>query len=147
MSDLYSEEAQARRDKFNSIINRIDMVLMNNIPEVDPSIWENWQDKSPIDEGCYIVSNGTDDEPNYYCEQHKAGSDNDCECDEYEGDAEVYQWYAVNPSDAEYLARHNQYVTYSDMLDTYFLAVCHYGTSWDYVESMVTDILGEEAEA
>lgn len=30
-----------------------------------------------------------------------------------------------------------------NMLDTYFLAICHFGTSWDYVDSMVDDILGE----
>ena len=81
----------------------------------------------------------------FYCITHENYTDEEYECEEYEGDAEVYQWFAVNQSDAEYLARHNQYVTYSDMLDTYFLAICHYGTSWDYVDSMVSDMLDEEA--
>lgn len=147
MTDLYSAEAQERRDKFNRIINSIDMVLINNIAEVDTSIWENWQDKIPMSEECDIEEyEDYEEEENpskYHCNTHDVDTNEEYECEDYEGDSEVYQWYAVNQSDAEYLARHNQYITYSDMLDTYFLAICHYGTSWDYVDSMVNDILGE----
>lgn len=50
----------------------------------------------------------------------------------------MFQWFAVGDSDADFLKRHNQYITYSDMLDTYFLAICHFGTSWDYT-SMIDD--------
>lgn len=142
MSDLYSAEAQERRDKFNRIINGIDMVLMNNIPEVDYSVMENWQGKSPISEQCDIEDIEHDDYA-HKCITHDELTNNDFECDEYEGDMEVYQWFAINQSDVDFLKERNQYITYSDTLDTYFLAICHFGTSWDYVESMVSDILGE----
>ena len=145
MSDLYSKEAQARRDKFNNIINKIDMVLMNNIAEVDPSVWVNWQGKSPISQECDLEdATVAGDDTVYHCSTHDKTTYDEYECEDYEGDNEVYQWFAVSDNDADYLARHNQYVTYSDMLDTSFLAICHYGTSWDYVDSMVADILGEE---
>lgn len=145
MSDLYSAEAQERRDKFNRIINGIDMVMMNNIPEVDYSVMDNWQGKSPLgnDECDIEESQEPKDEFAYQCNTHGIATNDEYECEDYEGDAEVYQWFAVNDNDADYLKRHNQYVTYSDMLDTYFLAICHFGTSWDYVDSMVSDILGE----
>lgn len=147
--DYYGPEMTARREKFNRIINGMDMILMNNIPEVDPSVWENWQDKSPMSGECEIeeldVINtaGETTGTRFYCNTHKVETDDEYQCDEYQ-DSEVYQWYAVGDSDADYLKRHNQYITYSDMLDTYFLAVCHLGTSWDYVDSMVNDILGDD---
>jgi hypothetical protein len=139
--DYYGPEMTARREKFNRIINGMDLILMNNIPEVDPSVWENWQDKSPMSQECEIEEKSGG---KYLCVTHLKQVDADeYQCEDYE-DSEVYQWYAVGDSDADYLKRHNQYITYSDMLDTYFLAVCHLGTSWDYVDSMVNDILGDE---
>ena len=147
MADLYSAEAQERRDKFNRIINGIDMVLMNNIPEVDYSVFDNWQGKSPMSSGECDIEEREEPGLMYHCNTHDVDTDEEYECEEYEGDAEIYQWYAINESDADFLKRRNQYVTYSDTLDTYFLAICHFGTSWDYVESMVSDILGETEEA
>lgn len=147
MEDLYTPEAQARRDKFNNIIDKIDMVLMNNIPEVDDSIWDNWESNTP-GQDCDIVpaEDAIDvelDGKDYYCTLHQVATDDEFECDESEGGTEVYQWFAVNESDAKWLVSRNQYITYSDMLDTYFLAITHFGTSWDYVDSMVSDILQE----
>lgn len=145
--DYYGEEMTARRDKFNRIMNGINMVMMNNIPEVDPSVWENWQDKSPMDSAeCELTQTDTDHWACYTHGTETIGEDGDAPdyCDDYGTEnAEVYQWFAVGDSDADYLKRHNQYITYSDMLDTYFLAICHFGTSWDYVDSMVNDILGD----
>lgn len=139
---LYSERANERRRQFNNIINSCDMVLMNNIPEVDPSVWENWEDKSPVSEKCDIEEvdpASNDDGKNYHCGIHDIYTDEEWECEDYEGETEVYQWFAIGSGDAEFLKRHNQYITYSDKLDTYFLAITHFGTGWDYVDSMVED--------
>lgn len=146
--DYYGEEMTERRKRFNTIINGIDMVLMNNIPEVDHSIWDNWEHKSPLGGECDIKQWVTADkadgehEGEFYCSTHECEADNEYECYDV-GDSEVFQWFAVNDNDAKFLANHNQYITYSDMLDTYFLAICHCGTAWDYVDSMVDDILGD----
>lgn len=94
------QEALKRYFHINNIIRGIDMVLMNNIPEVDPSVYENWLGDMP--------------------------------------DSDIFQWFALGESDAEFLSRYNQYITYSDLLDTHFLAVTHFGTAWDYT-SMVDD--------
>lgn len=131
--NIYSARAEERRKQFNHIINGCDMVLINNIAEIDPSIWDNWTDKTPMGEECDITDG--------HCTVHDRPVDLDAVeyCDEYEQDgAEVFQWFAVNPGDAEFLQRHNQYITYSDELDTYFMAITHFGTSWDYT-SMVDD--------
>lgn len=101
------------RERFNNIIKSIDMVLMNRIPEIDDSIWDNWESEAP---------------------------DTDPDSENY---VEIYQWFAINQSDAEYLVAKNQFVTYSEKLDTYFLAITHYGTAWNYVDSMALDFLGE----
>lgn len=149
MSDnYYSDAMDKRRERFNNIINKIDMVLMNNIPEVDPSVWENWQGRSPMSEPCDIEETKDNSKTvmSHWCVTHMIGTDDEYECEEYEGDAEVYQWFAVNSGDADYLKSHNQYITYSDMLDTYFLAITHFGTGWDYVDSMVDDILGDKGD-
>ncbi len=102
--NIYSAKAQARRDQFNKLINGCNMVLMNNIPEVDPSVWDNFEGSLQLCEFNY---------QNKICTYHNEILD-------------------------ETDARHNQYITYSGMLDTYFLAICHFGTSWDYT-SMVDD--------
>lgn len=143
--DYYGQEMTLRRETFNNIINSIDMVLMNNISEVDPSVYENWTDKTPISDTCDIVDNPDKDiNTEYWCNTHEIHTNEEYDCEEYERDTEVYQWFAINDNDADYLARHNQYVTYSDMLETYFLAITHFGTGWDNVDSMVNDILGDK---
>lgn len=108
MSSLYSERADERRKQFNRILTSMDLVLCNNIPEIDQSIFDNWETDDPIAE---------DEDENY---------------------GEVFQWFLCDSSDAEFLKRHNQYITYSDMLDVYVLAITHFGTDWDYT-SMVED--------
>lgn len=152
---LYSARAEERRRQFNEIINGISAVLMNNIPEVDPSVWDNWGKNNPMDtDDCeWFVNDAT--EPAWCCNTHmfdgtgdypakdEDGLDNDHpeDCDFKEGSeyVEVYQWFAVNSNDADFLKRHNQYITYSDLLDTHFWAITHFGASWDYVDSMVED--------
>lgn len=141
VKNLYSDRANERRKQFNNIIRGIDMVLMNNIPEVDESVRENFEDANPYSpEDCAIERT----EDGYYCETHDFGTTLEAEeeapdaCDNsYDDGSEVYQWFAVGDNDADFLKRHGQYIAYSHMLDTYFLAICHCGTSWDYVDSMV----------
>lgn len=142
MEDLYTPEAQARRDRFNNIINKIDAVLINKIPEVDPSVWDNWETDSPAgNDECEIEEN---EKGIKVCLTHDSDKiDEYDQCDGYEPEEEVYQWFAISQSDAEYLKERNQYITYSDTLDAYFWAITHFGTSWDYVDSMVSDILQE----
>ena len=61
------------------------------------------------------------------------GVDSDEELDEW---AEIYQYYIINYSDAERLAKYtNELVMYNESLDLYILCVTHWGTSWDYVPS------------
>lgn len=147
--DYYSEEMNQRREKFNNIINSIDMVLMNKIPEVDDSVWENWEGEAPFSEGeqCDIeeLPKSVTDKK-WKCLTHDKLTDNEYECEEHqdETDNEIFQWFAISQSDADYLKDHNQYITYSDMLDTFFLAITHFGTAWDYVDSMVDDILEDK---
>ena len=126
-NDYYGPRMTARREQFNKLINGCNLVLCNNIPEVDQSIWDNWQDKSPMSV-CEIYGKE--------CEYHGEKLE-DGECPYQDEMPEVYQWYITSDSDAEFLKRHGQYVTYSDVLDCYVLAITHFGTAWDYVDSMV----------
>lgn len=137
VKNLYSDRANERRKQFKRIINGCDMVLMNNIPEVDPSIWENWESITPNQE-CEIEDADENSELKYWCVTHEVETDDEYACDETDENNEVFQWFAVSDNDADFLKRHGQYITYSDMLDTYFLAITHYGTAWDYT-SMVDD--------
>lgn len=138
IKNYYGARANERRRQFNNIINGVDAVLMNNIPQVDESVWENWESDSP-NAPCDIVENPDSDvDTQYWCNTHEVHTNEEYECEEY-SDNEVYQWFAIGDSDAEFLKRHNQYITYSDMLDTYFWAITHFGTSWDYVDGMVED--------
>lgn len=143
MSNLYSVRAGEKRKQFNRIINSIDMVLMNNIPEVDDSIWDNFEsDYNFMGSECDIEQISKDGEDDgltwFHCNEHDKDTLNEYACEDYEDMTEVYQWFAINSNDADFLKRHGQYITYSDMLDTYFLAITHCGTSWDYT-SMVDD--------
>lgn len=150
-TDYYGKEMEERRTRFNNVIRGMDMVLINNIPEVDPSVWENWQGKALAPEDCEIVllEKPDPDGQQYHCEIHECYTNDEYNCEGYyeeQENLEVYQWFAIGQNDAEYLKDHNQYITYSDMLDTYFLAILHFGTAWDYVDSMVNDILGDKEE-
>lgn len=105
---LYSDRSEERRKQFNKIIGRLNLILCNNIPGVDPSIFENWEGDDPTAE---------DEDGDY---------------------GEVMQWFLCSRDDAEFLKRHNQYITYSDLLNVSVLAITHFGTGWDYT-SMVDD--------
>ena len=134
--DLYSERAEERRRQFNKIIDGCGLVLCNEIVNVDISVLENWEGKSPFDTECDIVDNPDEDvDTDFWCEVHELHTNELDYCEEY-SDTEVFQWFLCNASDAEFLKRHGQYITYSNKLDVYVLAITHFGTGWDYT-SMV----------
>lgn len=56
------------------------------------------------------------------------GNEYDEDADEY---AEIYQYYIIEESFAEYLARATtEIVFYNEELDIYVWGITHYGTSW-----------------
>ena len=141
----YGKRAKERRRQFNKLIDGCNLVLMNNITEIDPDIYYSWVHNDPtVPEDCgdWDLVGGT----KYTCRVHGGDVDiedwnediKDCEYKEDEP-TEIYQWYAVSSGDAEFLGRHNQHIAYSETLDTHFLAITHFGTAWDYVDSMVED--------
>lgn len=83
------------------------IVLCNNVPDIDESVWDNF-------EGNYFENEGTEDE-------------------RYR---EIYQWYITDcsQSDVEWLIKNFDLIfTYSEKLDCYILCVDHFGTGWGYV--------------
>jgi hypothetical protein len=86
---------------YQELAKRLDALkLFNKAPELDPNFWY---------EG---LENGTID----YCIEHDESERNKClesDC-EFENH-EVYQWYLISPSDAEYIKDHtNELIFYSD---------------------------------
>lgn len=56
------------------------------------------------------------------------------ECLQDDKTEEIYQFYIIDDSTAEYLKNHtSEIIYYNDQLDIYVLCVTHWGTSWDYV--------------
>lgn len=93
---------------FIELTDRLNGVyLFNKAPELDPEIYDN-------------IINGS----LWYNE------------DDEEDDTlkDIFQWYLITPSDAEYLKDHtDELVFYSDVLDQYVWGVTHFGTPWDNV--------------
>lgn len=105
---------------YSELARRVgDMVLMNEIAKVDFSIFEN-------------VENGdlyeTDLETG---EQHDYAKD-------------LYQFYAITSGGADYLKdKTDEIVFYSDLLDTYFWCITHFGTPWSGVNVTLKDTINE----
>lgn len=150
--NIYSARAEERRKQFNKIINGCDLVLFNNAPNLDEYLFEgDWLGDNPFEiRECEWFLNDGKPKRAWCCATHQYAGDADngeseddehpeqCDWAESDADVEVYQWFAVGSSDAEFLARHHQYVVYSETLDLHLLAITHCGTSWDYT-SMVDD--------
>lgn len=92
-----------------------DAVLMNKITEVDTDmLYEGLENGNLYQE--------VDDE--YFNEETEA---------EFK---DIYQYYAITSGGADYLkAASDELVFYSELLDTYFWGITHFGTSWDGVET------------
>jgi len=82
--------------------------MLNNITEIDPTIWENMRFSDY-------------DEENDSCKE-----------------IFQYFITDASGSDVEYLEKHfGLLFTYSELLDKFILCVDHLGTSWDYVHCEV----------
>lgn len=93
---------------YGELAKRLDALkLFNKAPELDVNIYDGLENGSlTIDEEGYE--------------------------DEYK---EIFQWYLISPSDAEYIKNHtDELIFYSDVLDEYVWGITHFGTSWDCVE-------------
>ena len=123
-----------------------DIVRCNKLPEIDPSIWENF---NPIVDLAYVPDYDEDGEeikptcPECGGELIQNGPNMVCsECGECEEPSEIFQWYITDcsKSDVDYLSEtFGLLFTYSDLLDCYILCVTHYGTAWDYVNWTTTN--------
>jgi len=53
---------------------------------------------------------------------------------------EIYQFYLITPSDAEYLKSvTDELIFYSDILDEYVWGITHFGTPWDSVDVEINE--------
>lgn len=85
-----------------------DVFLFNKAPELDSEIWDGLENGTPF------LSDVSEDEDTEY--------------------KEVYQWYLIKESDADYLKRNtDELIFYSDVLDEYLWGVTHFGTPWESV--------------
>lgn len=92
---------------YSDLVKRLDVAkLFNKAPELDENIYDN-------------IINGS------------LWYDEDNEEDDTIKD--IFQWYLISPSDAEYLKNTDELVFYSDVLDEYIWGVTHFGTPWDDV--------------
>lgn len=103
---------------YAELAKRLEAVkLFNKAPELDENIYNELESGNL-----------------YNCE---CGKDN---CDIWNENHEktekdIFQWYLISPSDAEYLKRTtDELVFYSEVLDQYVWGVTHFGTAWDGVE-------------
>lgn len=131
--DRNEEEKRTGKASYFSVIDRYidDLVLCNNIPNIDPSIWDNIE----IGGLYYYI----DDDGNY-CTREDYEKDTDGKI--YEEMNDIYQYYLCNLSkwDLDYIKDFKSdsiIISYSDLLDCDVLMVTHWGMSWKYV---LTDI-------
>lgn len=94
------------------------LVMCNNLPEIDSSIWDN-MNKELYDEE----------------------TDKYTEIDQWF----ITSW---SEWDVEWLGKTfpDLIITYSDLLDCYVLCVDHWGTDWDYVMTTCTNPVCERGE-
>ena len=121
-----------------------DMILCNNIPEVDPEIFEN------VECGDLYSYDDLEYEYEEYVEECKENNEEPVSYDdwfeehkyEYERMKEIYQYWLVR--DKYWLEQAEELVLYSEKLDCYVWCVDHWGTAWDYV---LTSLEVEKKEA
>ena len=96
---------------YAELAKRLDAIkLFNKAPELDQNIYEG-------------LENG-----NLYWD-----TDDDMQ-------VEIFQWYLITPSDAEYLKRvTDELIFYSDVLDEYVWGITHFGTPWDSVNVEINE--------
>lgn len=116
------------------------LVLCNNIPEIDPSVWDNFK---PL-----VNLEADDEEEDEVCPKcggslSQIGANMVCdECGYGDGQEEIFQWYITDCSedDVNYLIESFGLIfTYSDLLDCWILCVTQYGTNWYYCDWYTTN--------
>lgn len=122
------------------------LVLCNNIPEVDDSIWDNFEPIVDLEYEPEYDEWGeeiTPKCPECGSEMFQHGPNMECsECGYCADQQEIYQWFITDCSewDMKYLRdTFGLLFTYSDLLDCYILCVTHWGTGWDYVDWHTTN--------
>lgn len=109
----------AKEISYEELAKRVgDMILCNEITNVDENIFDN-------------IENGEFE----YCFVHnkKEECDDNPEKCEFES-KEIYQYYIINKSGADYLKRvSNEIILYSELLDVYVWGITHFGTPWSGV--------------
>lgn len=109
---------------YGTLSKCFDAVLCNNIPSVDPEIFDRLESGDLFE---YYDEGGnplTWDE--YYDKESKGEK-------VYEIEIEIFQYFIVSDNALELLKEAGEIVFYSEKLDCYIWGVTHYGTSWDYV--------------
>lgn len=127
------------------------LVLCNNIPEIDDSVWDNFEPVPDLGYEPKYDKNG--EEIILKClecgeELEWVGHNWQCpECDYGHIDPDdIFQWFITDcsESDMEYLRdTFGLLFTYSNLLDCYILCVTHFGTGWDYVDWQTTNPYAE----
>lgn len=122
------------------------LVLCNNIPNIDDSVWDNFESVNDLGYEPEYDKDGNEISPKCPecgAELEQCGPNMVCpKCDYGDDQIEIYQWYITDCSkwDMEYLRdTFGLLFTYSDMLDCYILCVTHFGTGWDYVDWHTTN--------
>lgn len=124
VEDTYALRGQKVRCNYSQLFRDDDSLLLcNNIPQVDDSIWDN------VEGGSLYWYEDKDGNEITEEEYEELGWEN---AEQIEN--EIYQYYLINEMLAHSLIKHtDNIVLYSDILNLYVLGVTHFGTSWDYV--------------
>jgi hypothetical protein len=124
-----------------------DMIMCNNIPQVDETIWDNVHCGSLY----YISDDAEDDYAEYLADYENSCDDEEPKTyqewlednrEDYEREVDIYQYYLIR--DPYWLEKAGELVLYSDKLDCYVWCIDHWGTGWDYVLSNLCVDEGKE---
>ena len=137
MKDRNEEVKRTGKASYRTIVERFfdSMLLCNNIPQIDPDIWNNIE----IGDICDYI----DSEGNYHTKEEY---ENDTTGDIYEQYADIYQYFLtdINYYGVEYLKQlaednndNSIILAYSEKLELYVLLVTHFGISWDCVQTNI----------
>ena len=111
--EYYYDGEQISRDEYEEAMEKLD----EQLSEIDDAIAE------------------LEDEEGEQAEHLNNRRDElEAERDKYEqNSAEIFQYFIVSDNALHLLQEAHELVFYSNKLDVYIWAVCHWGTSWDYV--------------
>ena len=127
--ELAKRELEVGYITYKTLAERVkDMILCNNI---ENRLYDTLQ----LENGC--ITRYYDENENELTEEEAAELDSVTE-----KETDLYQWYIISDSGAEYLKDvSDELVFYDSELDVYVWGVTHFGTSWNGV---FTDIKATE---